>query len=64
VSEPPHVHIGKDGKETKFWLNPVAVAHSGHFSKHELNQIEKIVIRFRKHILEIWQQEQEQHENC
>ena len=29
LGEPPHVHVGKDGKEAKFWLNPVKVARAG-----------------------------------
>jgi hypothetical protein len=26
IVEPPHVHIGKDGNEAKFWLNPVKIS--------------------------------------
>ena len=22
LTEPPHVHVGKDGKEAKYWLTP------------------------------------------
>ena len=31
LGETPHVHVGKDGKEAKFWLNPVKVARAGSF---------------------------------
>jgi len=31
VVEPPHVHVGKDGNEAKFWLKPVKVAREGRF---------------------------------
>jgi hypothetical protein len=23
LGEPPHIHVGKDGNQAKFWLNPV-----------------------------------------
>jgi hypothetical protein len=36
LDEPPHVHVGKDGKEAKFWIVPIAVARSGRFRKHEI----------------------------
>jgi hypothetical protein len=64
LDEPPHVHVGKDGNEAKYWLNPVCVANTGRFSQHELNQIEKILIKQREHVLAIWWRENAKRENC
>jgi hypothetical protein len=31
LDEPPHVHVGKSGNETKFWLTPLSLARSWNF---------------------------------
>ncbi|HIP71832.1 MAG TPA: DUF4160 domain-containing protein [Anaerolineae bacterium] len=61
--EPPHVHVGKAGKEAKFWVAPIALARSGRFRQHELNEIERILRKNQDYILRIWQQEQEKRGN-
>lgn len=39
-----HIHVLGDGNEAKFWLEPsVELAKNSCFSKHELNDIQKIV---------------------
>jgi hypothetical protein len=43
ANEPPHVHVGKDGNEAKFWLNPIKVAREGRFRKSDLHDIEGII---------------------
>ncbi|MDY6868518.1 MAG: DUF4160 domain-containing protein [Chloroflexota bacterium] len=63
LDEPPHVHIGKDGKEAKYWIDPIALARSRGFKDHELNQIEKILAKYRDRILEAWQKEDSKREN-
>ena len=37
--EPPHVHIAKDGKEAKIWLNDLTLAVNLGYSAKELNDI-------------------------
>lgn len=46
LDEPPHVHIGRDGKEAKYWVAPISVARPGRFREQELKEIERI---FWKH---------------
>lgn len=58
LDEPPHVHVGKDGKEAKFWIVPIAVARSGRFRKHEIREITGILLEYQAMIVGIWQQEQ------
>ena len=39
-----HIHVIKDDKEAKFWLEPdVEVAYKGDFNQHEINQLQLIV---------------------
>ena len=59
LSEPPHVHIGKDGKEAKFWMNPIRVAREGKFKAVELREIERLLDQHQAFILEVWQNEQQ-----
>ena len=42
-SEPIHIHVEKQDKYAKFWLNPVCVAKSRGFRDHELNAIVEII---------------------
>lgn len=52
LDEPPHVHVGKGGREAKFWINPTAVARAGRFRAEELREIERSL---GEHQLEILQ---------
>ena len=52
-NEPPHVHVGRDDCEAKFWLDPLSCAASD-FSEKELNKIAKLVEENRDAVLEKW----------
>jgi len=55
--EPPHVHVDRDEKSTKFWLNPVALARNFGFSARELGKIEKIVQKNETSLAEAWNED-------
>lgn len=59
LDEPPHVHVGKQGKEAKYWISPIALARAGRFRDHELNEIERILEQYQADILAFWLQELE-----
>jgi len=42
-NEPIHVHVSKETKICKFWLEPVALAKNSGFSSKELNSLFKII---------------------
>jgi hypothetical protein len=42
-NEPAHIHVEKAGKEAKFWLRPVRLAHNDGFSVRELRMIGELV---------------------
>jgi hypothetical protein len=52
--ERPHVHVQREKKIAKFWLDPVALAESGCFSALELRAIERIVDGDEAMFLEAW----------
>ena len=57
LNEPPHVHVGKDGKEAKFWMSPISLSRAGHFRANELREIEGILSQFQYDMLEAWERE-------
>ncbi len=52
--EPAHIHVKRDRGLAKFWLEPVALAKSRHFSAHELNAIRLLVEDNAQAMLEAW----------
>ena len=53
-AEPPHVHVKRDRKVAKFWLNPVSIANNRGFKAHELNHIRDLVVRYETILIESW----------
>jgi hypothetical protein len=52
--EPPHVHVERDEKIAKFWLDPVRLQRSGGFRRPELHRMEQIIREARTELLEAW----------
>jgi len=52
--EPPHVHVRRESKVAKFWLDPVALQNAGGYSRAELNKIAQLVVEHRERLLEDW----------
>ena len=63
LDEPPHVHVGRDGREAKFWLDPVRLARAGRFRPQELREIEHIIDDELSFLLQAWAQEQSKRAN-
>ena len=57
-NEPAHVHVERENKTCKFWLEPVGLVRSHGFSARELNVIRRIILSHRSSMLEAW------HEHC
>ena len=53
-SEPPHIHVKREKKVAKFWLDPVVLERAGGFSRVEINRIMKLVQEHRERLLEKW----------
>ncbi len=52
--EPAHIHVTKDIKEAKIWLENVSVAVNMGFTAHELNEIVKKTREERESFLRSW----------
>jgi len=52
--EPPHIHVRRENRVAKYWLDPVALERSGGFSRIEVNVILKLVDEHREHLLRSW----------
>jgi len=58
VAEPAHVHVGERRPrrrgDAKIWLDPIAVADAGRFSRRDIDQMLEIVAEQRQEMLEDW----------
>jgi len=52
--EPPHIHVQRDRKLAKFWLEPVRLARSTRFAAHELSDVQALVRDNEVSFLEVW----------
>ena len=52
--EPPHVHVERDDRIAKFWLDPVRLQRSGGFSRVEIARIETLVSDRQVGLMEAW----------
>ena len=52
--EPPHVHVERDDKIAKFWLDPVRLQRSGGFNRIEIRNIHKMITENQSILLEAW----------
>lgn len=63
LDERPHVHVGKQGREAKFWLKPVGWARAGRLKPVELREIERIINDNHDFLLRAWGKEQSKRAN-
>jgi hypothetical protein len=52
--EPKHVHVQRERKVCKYWMEPVALASNHGFSPVELNAIRQMLDTNRTKIWEAW----------
>lgn len=52
--EPPHVHVERDEKVAKFWLDPVWLQNSGGFSRSEISELYRLVVKWRDDLQGAW----------
>lgn len=53
-NEPPHIHIERENKTCKFWLDPLGLARNQGFNARELNVIRGIIQTHLNTIMEAW----------
>jgi len=52
--EPRNVHIERDDRIAKFWLEPIRLQSSGGLSRVEIARIERLVSDHREVLMEAW----------
>lgn len=52
--EPQHIHVERDDRIAKFWLDPVRLQSSGGFSRIEIARIERLVRNHLVVLREAW----------
>jgi len=52
--EPPHVHVGRDDNEAKFWLAPPRLRRNRGFKQRDLNEIERIIEQNQERLMRSW----------
>jgi hypothetical protein len=52
--EPPHVHVEREDKVAKFWLDPVRLQSSGGFPRAEIPSLHKLVVEHQLQLVEAW----------
>ena len=52
--EPQHIHVERDDKIAKFWLNPIVLQYSGGFNRAEIDHIQKIIQEYQVQLMEAW----------
>ncbi len=51
---PAHVHIEREDKVAKFWLDPIRLQESGGFVRAEIGRIHKLVSTHQASLREAW----------
>jgi len=54
ADEPPHVHVDKEGKSAKFWIESVTAVRNGRFTPLELREIARIISDHKLDFLRGW----------
>ncbi|MGH7541744.1 MAG: DUF4160 domain-containing protein [Gemmatimonadota bacterium] len=54
ASEPAHIHVDRDDRSAKLWLDPVEVRRNHGFRPPKLRRIFRIVRANRRRLLEPW----------
>ena len=52
--EPHHVHVEREDRIAKFWLDPVRLQSSGGFSRTDIRRIQNLVMEHREALREAW----------
>nr|VFJ77603.1 MAG: protein of unknown function (DUF4160) [Candidatus Kentron sp. FM]VFJ77634.1 MAG: protein of unknown function (DUF4160) [Candidatus Kentron sp. FM]VFK24474.1 MAG: protein of unknown function (DUF4160) [Candidatus Kentron sp. FM] len=52
--EPLHIHVEREDKVAKFWLEPVRLRSSGGLSRNEITRIQRIIMEHQIQLKEAW----------
>ena len=49
-----HMHVERDDKIAKFWLDPVRLQNNKGFGRAELARIERLLTKHQRQLIEAW----------
>ena len=52
--EPVHVHVTRERKAAKFWLQPVRLEYNRGYAANELNKVEALVRQHEAELVKAW----------
>ena len=52
--QPPRIHVERDSRIAKFWLDPLELARSGGLRQRDINNIQRIIAVQQQNFLERW----------
>lgn len=52
--EPPHIHVERDDRVAKLWLDPVRLDDDGGMRRSDVQSIERLVAEHADALLEAW----------
>ena len=52
--EPSHIHVEREDKIAKFWLDPIRLQRSGGFTRSDIGHIQQIIEKHHRKLLEAW----------
>lgn len=52
--EPLHIHVEREERIAKFWLEPVRLQSSGGFSRNEIGRLQGIISDHQHQLREAW----------
>ena len=53
-NEPPHIHVARDNRVAKFWLDPVRMQVSGGMRRTDIRRVQRIILDNHSLLLETW----------
>lgn len=51
---PQHIHVEREDKIARFWLDPIRLQRSGGFTRAELSRNHKIIREHHIQLMEAW----------
>ena len=52
--EPQHIHVARDNRVAKFWLDPVRIQRSGGLRRSEIRRVQRIIEENHRLLSEAW----------
>ena len=54
TGDPPHLHVDRDRKSAKLWIESTTVVRNVGFSSLEVREITRIIVEYRLEFLRRW----------